>query len=66
MLFRAVADGMAEIVRLRERLEEFVVPELNRQAELLARVVAGAEGAGMLGPVTPSQSEQPGTGAADG
>ena len=37
----AVEDAMTELMQLRERVEGFVVPELERQGELLATVLAG-------------------------
>jgi hypothetical protein len=36
----AVEDAMTELMQLRERMEGFVVPELQRQGELLATVLA--------------------------
>jgi hypothetical protein len=36
----AVEDAMSELMQLRERVEGFVVPELQRQGELLATVLA--------------------------
>ena len=36
----AVEDAMTELMQLRERVEGFIVPELQRQGELLARVLA--------------------------
>ena len=36
----AVEDAMTELMQLRERVEGFVVPELQRQGELLATVLA--------------------------
>ena len=44
----AVEDAMTELMQLRERVEGFVVPELQRQGELLATMLAGAEGRGRL------------------
>ena len=41
---------MTELMQLRERVEGFVVPELQRQGELLATVLAGAEDAGASKP----------------
>jgi hypothetical protein len=63
-LHAAIADALAEVARLRERVEGFVVPELERQAELLARVVAGVEGAGILGTAAAEPSEKRPRGAA--
>src|SRR3954470_13964991 len=37
----AVEDAMTELMQLRERVEGFVVPELQRQGELLATILAG-------------------------
>jgi hypothetical protein len=42
----AVEDAMTELMQLRERVEGFVVPELQRQGELLATMLAGGENAG--------------------
>src|SRR3954452_19652222 len=42
----AVEDAMAEVMQLRERVEGFVVPELQRQGELLATVLADVKDAG--------------------
>jgi hypothetical protein len=42
----AVEDAMTELMQLRERVEGFVVPELQRQGELLATVLAGGKEAG--------------------
>src|SRR4051812_43373368 len=36
----AVEDAMTELMQLRERVEGFVVPELQRQGELLATILA--------------------------
>src|SRR3954467_5816477 len=36
----AVEDAMTELMQLRERVESFVVPELQRQGELLATVLS--------------------------
>jgi hypothetical protein len=36
----AVEEAMTELMQLRERVEGFVVPELQRQGELLATVLA--------------------------
>ena len=46
----AVEDAMTELMQLRERVEGFVVPELQRQGELLATVLAGGEDAGASKP----------------
>jgi hypothetical protein len=46
----AVEDAMTELVQLRVRVEGFVVPELQRQGELLATVLAGGEDAGVSKP----------------
>ena len=46
----AVEDAMTELMQLRERVEGFVVPELQRQGELLASVLAGGEDAGASKP----------------
>jgi hypothetical protein len=42
----AVEDAMTELMQLRERVEGFVVPELQRQGELLATVLADLKDAG--------------------
>jgi hypothetical protein len=42
----AVEDTMTELMRLRERVESFAVPELQRQGELLATVLADLKDAG--------------------
>jgi hypothetical protein len=46
----ALEDAMTELMQLRERVEGFVVPELQRQGELLATMLAGAEDAGASKP----------------
>jgi hypothetical protein len=46
----AVEDAMTELMQLRERMEGFVVPELQRQGELLATVLAGREDSGASKP----------------
>jgi hypothetical protein len=42
----AVEDAMTELMQLRERVEGFVVPELQRQGELLATVLADGKDEG--------------------
>ena len=42
----AVEEAMTELMQLRERVEGFVVPELQRQGELLATVLADGTDAG--------------------
>jgi hypothetical protein len=42
----AVEDAMTELMQLREHVEGFVVPELQRQGELLATVLADLKVAG--------------------
>jgi hypothetical protein len=42
----AVEDAMTELIQLRERVEGFIVPELQRQGELLATVLADLKDAG--------------------
>src|ERR687886_2493592 len=42
----AVEDAMTELMQLRERVEGFVVPDLQRQGELLATVLADLQDAG--------------------
>ena len=44
----AVEDAMTEVMQLRERVEGSVVPELQRQGELLATVLADVKDAGSL------------------
>jgi hypothetical protein len=46
----AVEDAMTELMQLRERVEGFVVPELQRQGELLATVLADLKDADVLKP----------------
>jgi hypothetical protein len=46
----AVEDAMTELMQLRERVEAFVVPELQRQGELLATVLADLKVAGASKP----------------
>ena len=41
---------MTELMQLRERVEGFVVPELQRQGELLATVLADLKNAGVSKP----------------
>jgi hypothetical protein len=43
-------DAMTELMQLRERVEGFVVPELQRQGELLATVLADLKEAGASKP----------------
>jgi hypothetical protein len=45
-LHAAVEDAMNELMQLRERVEGFVVPELQRQGELLATVLGDLKYAG--------------------
>jgi hypothetical protein len=42
----AVEDAMTELMQLRERVEGFVVPELQRQGKQLATVLADLNDAG--------------------
>jgi hypothetical protein len=46
----AVEDAMAALMQLRERVEGFVVPELQRQGQLLATVLADLKDAGSSKP----------------
>ena len=46
----AVEDAMTELMQLRERVEGFVVPELQRQGELLATVLADLNDTGFSQP----------------
>jgi hypothetical protein len=43
-------SSMTELMQLRERVEGFVVPELQRQGELFATMLAGGEDAGASKP----------------
>ena len=52
----AVEDAMTELMQLRERVEGFVVPELQRQGELLATVLADLNDAGAS---TPQEEQTP-------
>jgi hypothetical protein len=52
----AVEDAMTELIQLRERMEGFVVPELQRQGELLATVLADLNDAG---PSRPAEDQTP-------
>jgi hypothetical protein len=44
----AVEGAMTELMQLRERLDDFVVPEVQRQGKLLAKVLADLKDAGVL------------------
>jgi hypothetical protein len=44
----AVEKGMTELMQLRERVEDFVVPEVQRQGELLAKVLADLKDEGVM------------------
>jgi hypothetical protein len=46
----AVEDAMTELMQLRERVEGFVVPELQRQGEPLATVLADLKNSGASKP----------------
>src|SRR4051794_31587394 len=46
----AVEDAMTELMQLRERLEGYVVPGLQRQGELLATVLSDLKDAGASEP----------------
>ena len=52
----AVEDAMTELMQLRERVEGFVVPELQRQGELLATVLADLKDSGAA---KPEQEQMP-------
>src|SRR4051812_49748016 len=52
----AVEDAMTELMQLRERVDGFVVPELQRQGELLATILAGR---GDAGASKPEEEETP-------
>jgi hypothetical protein len=59
----AVEDAMTELMQLRERVEGFVVPELQRQGELLAAVLADLKAAGVSNPEEEQTSEGEGRAA---
>ena len=59
----AVEDAMTELMQLRERVEGFVIPELQRQGELLATVLADLQDAGPLKPEEEQTSERGGRAA---
>ena len=59
----AVEDAMTEVMQLRERVEGFVVPELQRQGELLATVLADLKDAGALKSVEEQRPEDGGRAA---
>lgn len=44
----AVEGAMTELMQLRERMDDFVVPEVQRQGQLLAKVLADLKDAGVL------------------
>jgi hypothetical protein len=46
-LREAVDEGITEVMQLRERVEDFVVPEVRRQGELLAKILADLKDAGI-------------------
>ena len=52
----AVDEGMTEVMQLRERVEDFVVPELQRQGELIAKVLADLKEAGVA---TAAEEQKP-------
>ena len=52
----AVDEGTTELMQLRERVEDFVVPEMQRQGELLAKVLADLKDAGIL---TAAETQKP-------
>ena len=60
----AVEDAMTELMQLRECVDGFVVPELQRQGELLARVLGDREDAGVSKPAE-EQTPEGGGRAAD-
>ena len=53
----AVEDAMTELMQLRERVEGFVVPELQRQGELLATVLADPKDAAASKPQEQQMTE---------
>jgi hypothetical protein len=59
----AVEDAMTELMQLRERVEGFVVPELQRQGELLATVLADGKDAGASKAAEEQASEDKGRAA---
>jgi|GEM_PF-4082364 len=46
-LQNAVDEGITEVMQMRERVEHFVVPEVQRQGELLAKILADLKDAGI-------------------
>jgi hypothetical protein len=54
----AVDEGMTEVMQLRERVEEFVVPEVQRQGELLAKILADLKDAGVSTAGEPSPHDE--------
>ena len=59
----AVEDAMTEVMQLGERVEGLVVPELQRQGELLATVLADLKDAGALKSVEEQRPEDGGRAA---
>jgi len=59
----AVEDAMTELMQLRERVEGFVVPELQRQGEQLATVLADLNDAGASKPAEEQTPESGGRAA---
>ena len=52
----AVDEGMTELMQLRERVEDFVIPEVQRQGELLAKVLTDLKDTGVL---TAAEEQKP-------
>ena len=44
----AVEEAMTELMQLREHVDDFVVPEVQRQGKLLAKVLADLKDAGVV------------------
>jgi hypothetical protein len=59
----AVEEAMTELMQLRERVEAFVVPELQRQGEQLATVLADLNDAGASKPAAQQTPESGGRAA---
>jgi hypothetical protein len=59
----AVDEGTTELMQLRERVEDFVVPELQRQGELLAKVLADLKDAGVATAAAEQKPEDEGRAA---
>jgi hypothetical protein len=62
-LQNAVDEGMTEVMQLRERVVDFVVPEVQRQGELLAKILADLKDAGISTTAGDQSSEDEGRAA---